>query len=161
MADFPSVPFCLVSACLCGVACRYDGGTSTVPALADLHGRGLALAICPEVDGGLPVPRPPCELRNGRALTRDGRDCTEAFRAGATHALGLARLHGIRLAVLKDKSPSCGSAAVYDGSFSRRRIPGRGITAALLMEHGIRVCNERTFGEEIGGLCPPCPPQGG
>ena len=65
-------PLCLVSACLCGAACRYDGGTSTVERLAALRDSGLALAVCPEVDGGLPTPRPPCELKGGRALTRDG-----------------------------------------------------------------------------------------
>jgi uncharacterized protein YbbK (DUF523 family) len=138
-------PLYLVSACLCGVACRWDGRAAPVERLAALYRRGLALAVCPEVDGGLPTPRPPCELRNGRAVTRDGEDLTARFQAGAAHALGLAQQHDIHLAVLKERSPSCGSTEVYDGTFSGVRVPGAGITAALLAAHGIRVVNEREF----------------
>lgn len=144
-----SHPLCLVSACLCGVSCRYDGGASTVESLARLSARGFALAVCPEADGGLPIPRPPCELKNGRALTRDGTDLTANFTAGAIHALLLAREYGIRFAILKEKSPSCGGTLVYDGSFSRTLVPGRGIAAALLQAHGIRVLSERNFEEEL------------
>ena len=142
-------PLCLVSACLCGISCRYDGGASTVESLARLSARGGALAVCPEVDGGLPIPRPPCELDNGRALTRDGDDLTANFTAGAAHALRLAREHGIRFAILKEKSPSCGGTVIYDGSFSRTLVPGRGIAAALLQAHGIRVLSELNFEEGL------------
>lgn len=142
-------PLCLISACLCGIPCRYDGGVSTVESLARLSAEGFALAVCPEVDGGLPTPRPPCELDNGRALTRDGEDLTANFTAGASHALRLAREHGIRFAVLKEKSPSCGGTEIYDGSFSRTLVPGPGIAAALLQAHGIRVLNERNFEEGL------------
>ena len=135
-------PLCLVSACLCGVACRYDGGTSLVERLAHLSDSGLALAICPEVDGGLPTPRPPCELRAGRAVTREGADLTQHFEAGAAHALELAHTHGIRLAILKENSPSCGGTMVYDGGFSGTRVPGQGIAAALLRRYNIRVVSE-------------------
>lgn len=138
-------PLCLVSACLCGVPCRYDGGASTVESLARLSARGFALAVCPEADGGLPIPRPPCELDNGRALTRGGEDLTANFAAGAAHALRLAREHGIRFAILKEKSPSCGGTTIYDGSFSRTLVPGQGIAAALLQAHGIRVLSEGNF----------------
>ena len=140
-------PLYLVSACLCGTPCRYDGGAATVSRLAELHAQGLALAVCPEVEGGLPVPRPPYEVRDGRVLTRDGQDVTAQFQAGAAHVLRLAQDHGIRLAILKERSPSCGSAIVYDGTFSGTRIPGQGVTTALLREHGIQVVNEHTFHE--------------
>ncbi len=138
-------PDCLVSACLCGVPCRYDGRAATTERLAELYGSGLALAVCPEADGGLPVPRPPCELRNGRAVTREGRDLTPQFEAGAVHALNLALTSGIRLAILKDGSPSCGCSEIYDGTFSRRRVPGQGLAAALLRAHGILVVSEKEF----------------
>lgn len=152
MLSEPSRPLYLVSACLCGAACRHDGAASAVERLMALRDRGLALAVCPETDGGLPVPRPPCELRSGRALTRDGNDLTAAFAAGAAHALRLAQRHGIRLAVLKENSPSCGGTMVYDGSFSGRLTQGQGITAALLRGHGIRVVSERCF--ERAPACP-------
>ena len=142
-------PLCLVSACLCGVACRYDGGASTVASLARLSARGFALAVCPEADGGLPIPRPPCELNNGRALTRDGEDLTANFTAGAAHALRLAREYSLRFAILKEKSPSCGGTVIYDGSFSRTLVPGQGIAAALLQTHGIQVLSERNFEEGL------------
>ena len=142
-------PLCLISACLCGVACRYDGGASTVKSLARLGARGFALAVCPEVDGGLPIPRPPCEISNGRALTRGGTDLTANFTAGAAHALRLAREHGIRFAIFKEKSPSCSGTMIYDGSFSRTLVPGQGIAAALLQAHGIRVLSELNFEEGL------------
>ena len=142
-------PLCLISACLCGIPCRYDGGASTVENLAGLYAQGFALTVCPEADGGLPTPRPPCELNNGRALTRDGTDLTANYTAGAAHALRLAREHGIRFAILKEKSPSCGGTVIYDGSFSRTLAPGQGIAAALLRANGIRVLSERNFKEVL------------
>lgn len=140
---------CLVSACLCGVPCRYDAKPATVPHLVELHRRGLALAVCPEIDGGLSAPRPPCELRGGRVVTHDGTDLTEQFQTGAAHVVKLALEHGISLAILKENSPSCGSTMIYDGKFSGQRIPGQGITAALLRGHGIRVVSEHTFQEAL------------
>lgn len=145
-------PLFLASACLCGLVCRYDGRSAPLAELADLYEQGLALAVCPETDGGLPVPRTPCELVNGRAVTEQGRDVTEMFLAGAEKALGLARKHGIGLAVLKEKSPSCGSGLVYDGSFSRRLVPGRGLAAALLLSAGLVVVNELEYGPVVREL---------
>lgn len=142
-------PKLIISACLCGVPCRYDGKARTVPELAALYERGEALAVCPELDGGLPAPRPPCELVNRRPLTRDGTDCTGAFLAGAERALGLAREHGITLAVLKEKSPSCGGSFIYDGTFSGRLVPGRGLAAELLARHGLTLANEENFHDFI------------
>lgn len=140
-------PQILVSACLCGEPCRYDGKSSRLEELARLREVGLALAVCPERDGGLGVPRPPCELQAGRALTREGQDCTAAFMAGSRLALALAEKYGISRAVLKDKSPSCGVRHIYDGSFSGRLVEGRGLAAALLAQAGLRLACEDDYGE--------------
>lgn len=135
-------PRLLASACLCGLSCRYDGRAAPRPELVRLYELGLALPVCPEMDGGLPAPRPPFELRDGRALDKDGRDVTEAVLAGAQLALDKARRHGLKLAVLKERSPSCGSRSVYDGTFSGRVIAGQGLAAALLAKNGLTVLNE-------------------
>lgn len=135
----------LISACLCGENCRYDGGNSRIEELARLRDAGRALAVCPERDGGLTVPRPPCEIKAGRALTQDGLDCTAAFLAGAERALELARRHGISYAILKDKSPSCGSRSIYDGSFTGRLTAGQGLAAGLLARAGLRLFCEDDY----------------
>lgn len=139
----------IASACLCGIPCRYDGSANTHEDLARLYQQGRVLPVCPEVDGGLATPRPPCEIREGKVVTRSGADMTEAFRAGALHALHLAQRYGVRLAVLKEKSPSCGSSRIYDGTFGGRLIEGQGIAAALLASEGIIICNEHNFHEFI------------
>ncbi len=132
----------LVSACLAGVACRYDGVASPHPEVLRLLATGRAVPVCPEVLGGLPVPREPVELRQGRAVGRSGRDVTEAFQAGAQRALALAREHGCTAAILKARSPSCGPGQIYDGTFSRTLVPGHGLLAALLKQSGIAVRSE-------------------
>lgn len=133
------------SACLCGLACRYDGRDSAHAGLMALYRQGRILAVCPEVLGGLPVPRTPCEMVGERVVDRAGRDMTLAFRLGAARALDLARARGITAAVLKDKSPSCGSTLVYDGTFSGMLVPGRGVAASLLLAAGITVHAERAL----------------
>lgn len=137
----------LASACLCGIACRYDGMAASHPVVADLFARGLAVPVCPEVLGGLPVPRFPCELRDGRVMDAHGRDLTEAFAAGAAATLALARERNITVAVLKERSPSCGSGHIYDGAFAGRLIPGQGVAAALLRANGVTVYNEEAAAE--------------
>ncbi|WP_043634440.1 DUF523 domain-containing protein [Nonomuraea candida] len=145
----------LVSACLMGRKVRYDGGAKTSSAawLAGWREEGRLVPFCPEVAGGLPVPRPAAEIEGGaggaavlsgeaRVLATDGSDVTAEFLAGAEGALAVARAHGIRMAVLKEGSPSCGALAIYDGSFRGRRVPGRGVTTALLERNGIRVFTE-------------------
>lgn len=133
----------VVSACLCGLAVRYDGGCCTVEALRKLWEQGDAIAVCPECMGGLPIPRPPAErLPEGGIVNCEGKDCTVAFTEGAEQVLALCQKQGIRQAILKDGSPSCGSCKIYDGSFSGQKIPGEGVTAALLRQHGIRVYSE-------------------
>ena len=142
----------LVSACLLGVGCRYDGKTKENRQVLALLEKGVRLVpVCPEQLGGLSTPRPPAEIqRDGRVLNRDGADVTDGYRRGAEEALRLARLYRCRLAVLKARSPSCGKGGVYDGAFAGRLIPGDGVAARLLLEHGIRVFTE----EEIGAAFP-------
>ncbi len=133
----------VVSACLAGFSCRYDGKANTVESIRRLYERGLALPVCPECLGGLPVPRVPCELDGDRVVSRDGADCTENFRRGAFTALLYARMYGARLAVLKAKSPSCGVGLVYDGTFTRTLKPGSGIFAQMLLDGNFIVCTEK------------------
>ena len=134
----------LVSRCLLGDPCRYDGKSKPVPGIDALKGAGHTLIpICPEVMGGLPTPRPPAEIQpDGRVINRAGEDVTAEYAAGAQAALELARKHGCTAAVLKANSPSCGSRFVYDGSFSRTLIPGQGIAARLLHDAGLTVVDE-------------------
>jgi len=145
----------LVSSCLLGEAVRYHGGdalcTSTI--LDRWRAEGRLVPVCPETAAGLPVPRPPAEMAGGdgadvlkgRAVVGDstGRDVTGAFVAGARAALASAVANGVRLAVLKDGSPSCASSYIYDGSFRGQRDSGQGVTAALLSQAGIRPFSEK------------------
>lgn len=132
----------LVSACLIGQPCRYDGSSIPVEWVMDLVAQGRAIPFCPEIAGGLPTPRPPCELRQGRVVDRDGIDRTDAFLRGAEQGLALARLAGCAGAVLKARSPSCGFGQVYDGTFAGLLTPGNGLFAELLLAHGIPVRTE-------------------
>ena len=131
----------LVSACLLGFNCKYNGGNNALPAeaLEKLRRQYRLIPVCPEAAGGLPTPRVPSERRGDRVITRDGRDVTEAFRKGAEIAARLAEKYRIRRALLKSNSPSCGSKTVYDGSFSGILIRGDGITAAVLKERDIEI----------------------
>ena len=134
----------LVSRCLLGEPCRYDGTGQLVPAVEELRRAGHTLIpVCPEVLGGLPTPRPPAELQpDGRVVDRVGEDVTAQYRAGAEQVLAIAQANGCAAAVLKARSPSCGSREIYDGSFTRTLIPGQGITARLLQHAGVRVLDE-------------------
>ena len=149
----------LVSACLLGVPCRYDGQSKAHPLARALCEKHHVVPVCGEIFGGLPTPRPPAEIQGDRVVTRDGRDVTEAYRRGAEAAAQLARLTGAQAAVLKERSPSCGSGAVYDGTFSGTLTEGWGVTAALLRQQGLRVVGESgrqfdQFGEAGGGADP-------
>lgn len=134
----------LVSQCLLGVPCRYDGASKAVPAVLELERKGHQLIpVCPEVLGGLSTPRSPAEIqRDGRVVNRAGLDVTGEYRAGAERALEIARAEGCTVAILKEKSPSCGNREVYDGSFSGNLIPGMGVAARLLTQAGVRVLGE-------------------
>lgn len=138
----------LVSACLLGQPVRYDGRSKRRDdqILRQWQAEGRLVSCCPEIAGGLPVPRPPAEITvRGdvpEVRTQDGTDVTGFFSRGAEDTLAVAQRHGIRMAVLKDGSPSCGSSRIYDGTFSGNSVPGTGMTTALLERHGIRVFSE-------------------
>ena len=132
----------LVSACLLGCPCRYDGKSKPNDAVLALMEHHTLIPICPEQMGGLATPRVPAERKDGGVFTERGRDVTEQYRRGAEEALSLAQLYGCKYAILKERSPSCGNGQIYDGSFSRRLIDGDGVTAQLLKAHGITVLGE-------------------
>ncbi len=129
----------LVSACLLGTACRYDGSAFPNEAVLELARVHTLVPFCPEVYGGLPTPREPAEICGGRVLTRSGADVTKQYEKGAAEALRLARLLRCECALLQDRSPSCGIGVVHDGSFTDTLTPGDGLTAKKLSEHGVRV----------------------
>ncbi|MDR2977303.1 MAG: DUF523 domain-containing protein [Streptococcaceae bacterium] len=129
----------LVSACLAGFPCRYDGSAKADIEVVDLVRDGRAIPICPEQLAGLPTPRAAAEIIGEKVFTNTGEDITESFRRGAEETLKLARQFGCRRAMLKSKSPSCGFGKVYDGSFSGKLIDGSGLTAKLLSESGIEI----------------------
>lgn len=139
-------PRYVISACLCGLPTRYDGRAKPVsPSVQALIDSGAVIPVCPECMGGLPTPRVPAEICGERVVNAVGVDVTAQYRRGAEETLALCREHGIRHAILKENSPSCGCHFVYDGSFSKRLIPGRGVTAALLEANGITVENEENW----------------
>lgn len=132
----------LVSACLLGVCCRYDGECKPNADVIKLREKYVLLPICPEVDGGLPTPRTPSERVGDKVLMSDGKDVTANFAAGAECALERAKLFGCTIAVLKARSPSCGSNSTYDGSFSGILTDRDGVAAELLKKNGIIVYTE-------------------
>jgi len=156
-------PKVLVSRCLLGHRVRYDGGASGPYAqLAQWQAEGRVIALCPEVAGGLPTPRAAAEIPGGQGvevlagkaavITTEGEDVTEAFVSGARQALALVERHGIRLAILKANSPSCGNRLTYDGSFSGVKVEGQGVTAALLTRAGVQVFSELELEEAAKAL---------
>lgn len=142
----------IVSACLMGERCKWDGGTNHSPQVVSiLHGLEI-IAVCPEVAGGLTVPREPAEIRNGLVVRRDGLSVDEAFRRGAESCLARCCGKRITCAILKARSPSCGAGEIYDGSFSGKTTQGDGVFAALLKEKGIPVYTERQWKEAADAL---------
>lgn len=142
-ADRPARPVrILVSACLMGASCRYDGADNGREEVQALGQRAVLVPFCPEIYGGLMTPRMPSEIRNGGGFAKDGRDVTHQYMRGAAEALKMAQLLGCSAAVLKERSPSCGSHQIYDGTFTGTRIDGMGVTARLLAEHGLRIFSE-------------------
>ncbi|WP_319582432.1 DUF523 domain-containing protein [uncultured Pseudodesulfovibrio sp.] len=142
----PDTPI-LVSACLAGIHCRYNGQVESFEPVVDLVRRGLAVPFCPEVHGGLPTPRRACEILGDKVVDADGVDRTAEFERGAEEGLRLALLMGCREAVLKARSPSCGSGVIYDGTFTSTRVEGDGFFARILKEHGIVVRSEEDLAE--------------
>jgi len=148
----------LVSACLLGRRCRYDGGHKRNEAVVALAKRQKLIPVCPEELGGLPIPRPPSEITGppeaggadvlagkARVVTRQGKDVTPYFLKGANEVLKIAQTHNAKKAIFKARSPSCGCGEIYDGTFSGRTRPGDGVTTALLKKHGIEVVSEDNF----------------
>lgn len=132
----------LVSACLLGVACRYDGKSKPVEAVVKLLDKYNLIPFCPEIYGGLTTPRLPSEIVGDRVLHSNGTDVTAQYKKGAEEALRLAKLYNCKYAILKEKSPSCGKGKIYSGNFDRTLIDGDGITTRLLTENGIKVLGE-------------------
>ncbi len=150
----------IVSACLLGQLVRYKGDGCARQLLLQPQVRAHLMPCCPECDGGLPTPRPPAEIQGagggaavlaGKALVVNnlGKDVTSEYYKGAQHCLELARKCNARAAILKQRSPSCGSRQIYDGSFSGRKIDGLGVTAALLTQAGIAVYSEEELTQEL------------
>ncbi len=132
----------LVSACLLGVGCRYDGKGLPIERMEQLLENFHPVPVCPEIMGGLTIPRRPCERVGDRVVNNAGEDVTEQFVRGAEEALMLARLYDCKYALLKEKSPSCGYGKIYDGTFSHRVTDGSGVMAELLETEGIAVYGE-------------------
>ncbi|MGC7873261.1 DUF523 domain-containing protein [Desulfosporosinus sp. SYSU MS00001] len=140
----------LVSACLAGINCRYDGKNTKIEEIVKLVKDGKAIPICPEVIAGLCIPRDSCEILvtddgEKKVISRSNEDFTEVYKRGAQQTLTIAKTIGINTAILKARSPSCGSGLIYDGTFSGTLLNGYGFTAELLLENGIRVYTEEDF----------------
>ena len=130
-----------------GIACRYDGNGAQNREILSFIDSCFFVPVCPEIMGGLPTPRDPAEIIGGRVKTIRGVDVTQNFERGALQVLNMAMLYGCRGALLKERSPSCGTARIYDGTFSGRLVPGEGITAGLLRRNGIKVIGESSVEE--------------
>lgn len=139
----------LVSACLLGENCRYDGGNNLIEKIKRLEEKHEIYPFCPEVEGGAPIPRIPCEIVNHRVVDKEGNDLTDLFMRGAESTLRLVQKERIEAAILKQRSPSCGYGKIYDGSFSGNIIIGNGITADLLAKKGVKIFTEEDFQEEF------------
>ena len=140
----------LVSACLLGTPCRYDGKSKPHPLIEELISKHDVIPVCGEVMGGLPTPRIPAErMGNNKVMNQAGIDVTENYRRGAEEVLRLGRLFNCNTAILKEKSPSCGNGSIYDGTFSRTLVDGYGVTAELLRNNGFTVLGESDLEEFI------------
>lgn len=132
----------LCSACLLGVSCRYDGKSKSNDKILELAKSEVLIPVCPEQLGGLPTPRVASEQRSGRVVSKEGVDVTCEFQRGAGEVLRIAKIFGVKRAILKQRSPSCGSGQIYDGAFAGKIIEGDGVTTSLLKKNGIEVISE-------------------
>lgn len=133
----------IVSACLLGAPCRYDGKSKPCNEVISLSNLYELIPICPEMLGGLKTPRIPAEIKGEKVIRKDGIDVTENYKIGAKKSLEIAKEQNCKIAILKEKSPSCGYGLVYDGTYTKTLIEGNGITADLFLKNGIKVINER------------------
>lgn len=132
----------IVSACLAGIKCRWDGEARPCQKVIELVKQGKAIPVCPEQLGGLTTPRSSAEQKNDKVFTKDGKDITTQFERGAEEALKIAKLANCNKAIIKSKSPSCGSGKIYDGTFSGKLIDGDGVFAKILKKSSIKVLTE-------------------
>ena len=139
----------MVSACLLGEKCKYNGGNNRNPGLLRLLSGHKVIPVCPEVLGGLPTPRVPAEIVNGTVINREGVSVDDAFRRGAKKALEMARQEKPDLIILQSRSPSCGVKEIYDGTFSGKLVPGHGIFAEMALQAGFRVIDAEDAPEII------------
>lgn len=137
----------LISACLLGVGCRYDGKGNYMDFVEQLKSRHQLIPVCPEQLGGLATPRCPAERQGEAVVTKDGRDVTKEYERGAREVLRLCRMFGCEAAVLKERSPSCGAGRIYDGSFKKKLVEGNGVCAQMLINEGILVVGESRAAE--------------
>ena len=141
----------IVSACLLGQNCKYNGQNNRNEAVLTYLQDQEFLVVCPESLGGLPIPRPPAEMKNGRVLNAQGEDVSRQFFWGAQQVLQIALANKAAMAILKENSPSCGVHAIYDGSFQKKAIRGSGICTKLLKEAGIPVYSEEDITRLMAG----------
>ena len=139
----------VVSACLAGCKCRYDGKDNLCPKVKQLVEEGRAVTVCPEVMGGLPTPRIPSERNNGKIVNSIGEDNTKYFESGVEKSIEIVKEHNIKKAILKAKSPSCGNKYIYDGTFSKTLVEGKGLLAEKLSEIGVEIYDE---GDDLDAL---------
>ncbi len=149
----------IISSCLCGVNCKYNGGNNYNKICNDLFEKGEAIIICPEQLGGLSTPRTPSELtesaieilkdNNKKVISKEGVDVTQNFINGANEAIAIAKKLGVTTAILKDGSPSCGVNYIYDGTFTGKKIKGVGITTQIFKDNGIEVISENDIGGKL------------
>jgi uncharacterized protein YbbK (DUF523 family) len=137
----------LISACLLGIRCRYDGAAKHDARMEKLMEKHHLIPVCPEIYGGLSTPRDPSERTGDKVVGKNGQNVTAAFQKGAQEALYLAKLFHCEYAILKERSPSCGHGRIYDGTFSGRLTDGSGVTAELLEKNGITVLGESQIDE--------------
>ena len=138
-----------VSSCLLGINCKYNGKSNYNEDIIKLKEQYELVPICPEVLGGLPTPRVPSEIIKNKVINQEGIDVTSNYNEGAKKALTILKENGIKIAILKAKSPSCGKGQIYDGTFSHTLVAGDGVTTKLLLENDILVLNENNFKEYL------------
>lgn len=139
----------IVSACLAGLNCRYDGKSCENKQIKKLVEEGKAIPVCPEQLGGLSTPREPSEIKNNRVITKNGKDVTNEFYKGSDKAFYIARINSCKKAILKSNSPSCGCGLIYDGTFTGQKVVGDGFFAKILKENNIKIETEKDFTLEV------------
>ena len=135
----------LVSACLCGINCKYNGKNNYNEKIFNLVKEGKAIPICPEQLGGLSTPRIPSEIKNSKVINKEGIDVTNNFFKGANEVLEIAKKLNIKKAILKSRSPSCGKGKIYSGDFDGKLVDGNGVLTELLLKNGIEVITEEEY----------------